>query len=283
MRWKNVAIIGVGLIGGSVGLALRRRRLAGEVIGIGRRTSSLRLAARVGAVTSTTTNLAQGVRDAQLVVVCSPVERVAEQVLAVARHCPAEALITDAASTKTNIVRAVAQGLGENSSRVRFVGSHPIAGGERSGAGAARDDLFTNRLVVVTPLRRSQKDTAAAVESFWKALGAQTIRTTPQAHDRILALTSHMPHVVAAALAAVTPPELLPFTGAGWADTTRIAAGDAALWQQILADNRRDVVKSLDRLAKVLARFRAALLDGDSRQLIRLLKTGKKHRDALGN
>jgi prephenate dehydrogenase len=282
MRWKKVAIIGVGLIGGSVGLTLRRRGLADEVIGIGRRSSSLRVASRVGAVTSTTMDLARGVRQAELVVVCSPVERVAAQILEAAQHCPAQALITDAASTKTNIVRAVASGLGKTP-RVRFVGSHPIAGGEKSGAGAARDDLFADRLVVVTPWRQSQKSAAAAVESFWQSLGARTVQTTPEAHDRILALTSHLPHVVAAALAAATPQDLLPYAGTGWADTTRIAAGSPDLWEQILADNRPDVVKRLDRLAKVLAEFRAALVDGDSRQLLRLLKTGKKHRDALGN
>jgi prephenate dehydrogenase len=121
------------------------------------------------------------------------------------------------------------------------------------------------------------------VESFLQKLGARTVQKTPQAPERILAQTSHLPHVVAAALAAATPQDLLPYAGTGWADTTRIAAGSPDLWEQILADNRPDVVKRLDRLAKVLAEFRAALVDGDSRQLLRLLKTGKKHRDALGN
>lgn len=282
MRWKGITIVGVGLIGGSVGLALRRRGLAASIIGVGRRSASLRVAERCGAIDAGTTDLAAGVRAADLVVVCSPVGSIAVQVLEVLRRGPENVVVTDAGSTKRAIVAAVERGQ-PRGGRVRFVGSHPIAGGEKSGPGAARDDLFVDRLVVVTPTPRSAPTAVDVVEAFWQALGARTVRMTPASHDRVLAATSHLPHLLATALAAATRPEDLPFAGNGWADMTRLAAGDADLWRQILADNKVHVLKSLDKFAKVLADFRAALADDDARRLMRLLTAGKRHRDALGS
>lgn len=279
-RWDTVAIIGVGLIGGSIGLALRERGLARQVIGIGRRSSSLRAARRAGAVTHTTTQLASGVRDAELVVVCTPIDLIAPLVLEAAEHCPTGALVTDAGSTKTTIVRRVDGKLPDG---VAFIGSHPLAGSEKSGPLAARPDLLDGRLVVITPTRRTPAEAIARLETFWQSLGATVARMTARQHDRAMAAISHLPHLVAAALAAATPPSDLPWAATGWQDTTRIAAGDVQMWQQILSDNRRDVLRALIRLQRWLDRYRAALEQDDKAALAKLLEAGKQKRDAVGN
>jgi len=276
MRWNTVAIVGVGLIGGSIGLALRARGLSRKVIGIGRRKESLERALVAGCVTEATTSIAEGVRAAQLVVVCTPVELIAQQVAEVAAYCPADCLITDAGSTKSTVIAGVA-------ATVPFVGSHPIAGSEKNGPEAARADLFEGRVVVVTPTAASDASAVSAIESFWQALGARVVKMPPDDHDAALALTSHVPHLVSAALAAATPEDVLPLTGAGWQDTTRVAAGDTELWRQIFLANRAHTLKALDDFGTVLERFRAALQSGDGTLLAALLAEGKRRRDSLGS
>jgi len=278
--YNTVAIVGVGLIGGSIGLALRKRKLARHVVGIGRRASSLMAASRCGAVTRTTRNLAQGVAEAQLVVVCTPVDSVASAVLAAANAVPRGTLITDAGSTKLSIVEAVAGRLPQGA---RFVGSHPLAGGEQSGPVAARDDLFEGRQVILTPMEEGKPSDARAVSAFWRALGARVVMMSPEEHDRIVAVTSHLPHLVAAALAAATPRDLLKLTAAGWHDTTRVASGDVGLWVEILRNNRGHVLKALAEFEKLMDSWTQALSSGDDQRLAKLLTEGKRNRDAVGN
>ncbi len=276
--WKTVAIVGVGLIGGSIGLALRERKLAENVIGIGRRTSTLRKARDVGAVTSTTLRLEQGVASADLIVVATPVDQIAENVRQAVAHCPAGALITDAGSTKSQIVRTLHETLPPTT---RFVGSHPLAGSEKNGPAAAAANLFEGRVVVVTPRRNGPGDVAAAVADFWSALGATVFLMSPEAHDEVIAATSHLPHLIASLVAQATPREDLPLAASGWQDTTRIAAGDPQLWTQILLDNRANVLKALGRFEKSLGRVRTALERGESKPLAKLLTEAKAIRDAL--
>ncbi len=282
MVWKSVAIVGVGLLGASIGLALRERRLAEQVVGIGRRSSTLDEAAARGCTTHTTTDLAAGVAAAELVIVCTPVAHIAEHVLDAARHCGPGTLITDVGSTKQHLIERIEREW-PGRSDVAFVGSHPLAGSEKTGSAAARADLFAGRLVVLTPTERTDPTAAERVKDFWESLGARTAVQTPDQHDQVLATTSHVPHIVAAALAASTSEDELPFTAGGWADTTRIAAGDPELWRQILCDNQAYVLRSLDNFAKVLAEFRRAVANDDQEQLVRLLAAGKQRRDALGS
>ena len=278
--WDTVAIVGVGLIGGSIGLALRKRGLAQRVVGIGRRESSLRIALDYGTVTSITTDLADGVAQADVVVLCTPVERIVDQALAASRACPAGALITDAGSTKGNICRRLAE---RWAGRGVFVGSHPMAGSEKTGPAFAEEDLFQGRLTVITPLPQTAEADVLRTEAFWRSLGSRVMRTEPEAHDQTVAASSHLPHLLASTLAAATPPEVLDFVAKGWCDTTRVAAGDAELWRQILAENRVHVLRSLDNFAKVLSQFREALADDNQAELVRLLETGKQRRDSVGS
>ncbi len=279
-RWDVVAIVGVGLIGGSIGLALRTRRLARQVVGIGRRSASLRVARQVGAVTQTTVDIRRGVAQADLVVVCTPVDWIAEHVTIAAEACRPEAVITDAGSIKGHIVSTVAERLGP---RARFVGSHPLAGGEQSGARQASASLFEGRVVVTTPTRQTPGDVVETVEAFWGALGAEVLRLSPTAHDRVVASTSHVPHLVAAALADAIRSDQMPYCGTGWRDTTRIAAGDPELWTQILLGNAEAVLKGLEPFERSLAALREALTRGDRAALKKQLTRAKRKRDALGN
>jgi prephenate dehydrogenase len=278
-KYDRVAIIGVGLIGGSIGLAMQRRGLAGQVVGIGRRQSTLRIARRVGAVSQTTIDLAKGVAGASLVVVCSTVGKIVEHVRLAAEHAPDGTLITDAGSTKAVIVKELRQ----LPRKCRFVGSHPFAGSEKSGPAHADADLFSGRLAIVTPTGSTRAEDCGAVEQFWSALGALVVRMSPAEHDRVLSLTSHLPHAVAAALAATVPQKHLELIGTGFLDTSRLASGSPEIWSQIFTANRRNVTAAIDRFQKQLAALRAAILKDDSRQLERFLTLAKNNRDAVGS
>jgi prephenate dehydrogenase len=287
-RWDTVAIMGVGLIGGSIGLALRERKLARRVVGIGRSEASLARAAACGCISESATSIAQGVAEANVVVVCTPVALIAGQVAEAAACCPPGAVITDAGSTKGEIVAAAEAALLalENQEAIggrSFVGSHPIAGGEKAGPEAARADLFVGRVCVVTPTSRTSGAALAEVEEFWQSLGSRLVRLSPEAHDAALARSSHLPHLVASALAAATAVEALPLTGSGWADTTRIAAGDVELWRQIFLSNRAGTLLALADFETVLKEFRSALESSDGNRLAELLAEGKRRRDAVGS
>ena len=280
MNWDTVAIVGVGLIGGSIGLSLRERGLAKNVIGIGRRQASLRVAKRLGAVTRTTLNLQRGVAKAQLVVVCTPVAQIVADVRAAAAACASGTLITDVGSTKADIVTALEGSLPPTAA---FVGSHPLAGSEKSGPEAAVADLFVGRVVVVTPTPSARQADYNTIAAFWTALGAKVVTMTAVEHDRALAATSHLPHLAASALVAATPQGDLQLAASGWLDTTRIASGDPELWRQIFSGNRANVLTALSRYEKVLASLRRALEQNDTRQLAQILEQAKRTRDAVAS
>ena len=256
----TVAIVGVGLIGGSIGRALRARSLADRIVGIGRREAALEEARRLGAIDAGTTVLEQGVAEADVVVVCTPVTSIAADVCRVAGHGPENLLVTDAGSTKARIVaevEAVPRGV------ATFVGAHPIAGSERSGVAAARADLLVNRTCVLTPTARTPRDRLERARQFWTLLGCRLVEMEPEAHDAALARTSHLPHAVAAALAAAVPAELLSLAAGGYRDTTRVAGSDPDLWTAIFLDNRQPVLTALADVQDELASFRRALEAGD--------------------
>jgi prephenate dehydrogenase len=279
-QYDTVAIVGVGLIGASLGLALRERKLAGRVIGIGRTAKTLRTARDRGAIDDSTTSLAKGVKSAEIVVVCTPVEQIAPQVREIAAHAPPGALLTDAGSTKEALVAEIGDQLAREAI---FVGSHPLAGSEKSGPAHARGDLFDGRVVIVTPTKATPDEAKQTITQFWQAVGARVVEMSPREHDAALAATSHVPHAIASALAAATPEEFLELVAGGWLDTTRIAAGDAELWRQILLANRDHSLRALAKFAKVLSQLRRALKDRDGEALRSILEAGKHIRDAVGS
>ncbi len=281
MQIDTLTIVGVGLIGGSIGLAAKATGAAKQVVGVGRDERNLARAEAIGAIDRSTTDLATGVADADLVIICTPVDRVARDVLAASEAAPPRTVITDAGSTKGNIVRELAGKLAAD--RATFIGSHPLAGSEKKGAAHGRADLFENRLVIVTPTPETDLEAAGVVELFWQKLGARVIRMDPFEHDEALALTSHLPHAAASGLAGVTPVGILSLTAGGFRDATRIAAGDPELWAAIFEANRDAVLGATDQFLQRMTEFRQAVVTGDHAALVRWLAEGKRVRDALGS
>ncbi|RLT13097.1 MAG: prephenate dehydrogenase [Planctomycetota bacterium] len=280
-HWPTVTIVGVGLIGGSIGLALQARRLAGRVIGVGRFAESLAEAKRLKTVGETSLDISEAVRAADVVVVATGVADIPGILDAIDMAVQPGTLITDAGSTKATIVAAWEKR--RRFRRGRFVGGHPLAGSHRRGPAAAAEDLFTGRATVVTPVGKTPASDTEEVAEFWVSLGSTVYLMPPRDHDRILAQTSHAPHLLAAAIAATTPPDSRPFTAGGWRDTTRIAAGDPELWADILLDNAAFVAKALVRIASNTEKMLSAIEASDRRKLVALLQRAKEDRDALGS
>ena len=280
-HWPTVAIVGVGMIGGSIGLALRARRLADRVIGVGRSQRSLDEAVRLGAITDASQDLAAAVSVAGLVVVATGVAAIPALLDEIDAAVKPGTLLTDAGSTKAAIVAAWERR--RKSRRGRFVGAHPIAGSHRRGPAAAAADLFAGRIAVVTPAAATPSRDAEEVGGFWAAVGSTVFMMPPREHDKLLAASSHAPHLLAAAIATATPAEARQFTAGGWRDTTRIAAGDPELWADILLDNAAQVTAATRRIAAAADRMLAAIEAGDRRRLVSLLTRAKEARDALGS
>jgi len=280
MRIKTLTIVGVGLIGGSIGLAAKRRGVAVRVLGVGRQQTSLQRALEVGAIDEGLLDIHDAVSKADVAVFCTPVDRIPEQIAGAGPYCKPGALLTDAGSTKAHIVRCVEAALPDG---VYYVGSHPLAGSEKRGCDFADADLFQDRLTVVTQTDQTDVNALERTKSFWNALGSRVRVLDPEDHDEAVALTSHLPHVVAAALAGSLPSELQDFAASGFRDTTRIAAGDPELWTAILAQNRDAVLRQLQVFDIGLARLRSMLEVKNWTALNGLLAQAKKVRDALGS
>jgi prephenate dehydrogenase len=278
MSIQTLTIVGVGLIGGSIGLAAKQRDLAKRVFGAGRRQASLQQALARGAIDESFLDFREAVQQADFAVFCTPVDFIADQILAAAPGCKPGTLLTDAGSTKAALVRRVADRMPPG---VSFVGSHPLAGSEKHGPEHADANLFEGKLTVITPTAQTAGDTLERVSAFWRALGSDVITLDPEEHDRALALTSHVPHLVAAALVSLLKPELVSLTATGFRDTTRVAAGDPAIWTGIFLQNRAAVLTGLEVLGVSLDRFRRALESSDRVALGQLLAESKSMRDSL--
>lgn len=275
-RLGTVSIVGVGLIGGSVGMALRQRGLAARVIGLGRSSETLEEARQLGAIDQGTTDPAEAFEDAEAVVVCTPVTRVVEDVLRAARLSPPGVMITDAGSTKRRLVEAIER---DPTAQRVFVGAHPLAGSERKGVAAARADLFEGRMCVLTPTERTADDRLERAESLWQSIGCRTRRMDLDEHDAALARTSHLPHAVAAALARVVAPDWLELGAGAFRDGTRVAGAPADLWAGIFLDNRSCLLDALGELCRELDELAGALERGDEASIRAWWEKGRLNRE----
>ncbi len=276
-------MVGVGLIGGSVALALREKEMAQKVVGVVRTPERVEQVTALGLVDEATTSLEAACGGAEVVVVTTPVGGIPRMALEAAMHAAPDALVTDAGSTKADLVALIDQHWPTDGDGLAFVGAHPLAGDHRSGPEAARADLFAAATTVLTPSGSTPTDAIGVARTFWEGLGSKVVEMTPERHDELLAMTSHVPHVAAAAVASVTPEEALALAATGWADTTRVAAGGAALWRDILLANAGPIAGGLRELTKELEAYAAALDAGDGDTIERLLEQGKRRRDALGS
>ena len=278
MPFHRVSILGVGLLGGSIGLAVRSRLSSCKVAGYGHRRATLDKALEVGAIDEAYDSAAAAVRGADLVVLCTPVGSLEDMLQQIAGTLRPGTIVTDVGSTKRSVVRA-AEGLLPKG--VHFIGSHPMAGSEKRGVEYARTDLFENATCILTPTPQSDPAALAAVEDFWRRLGMSTTHRSPEEHDRQLADVSHLPHAVAAALVAMQDDAALPLAGKGFLDATRIAGGDGALWRDILHDNADHMRVSLSRLQRELARLVELLDPTNGKELEAWLNAAAARRDAL--
>ena len=283
MHWKRITLVGVGLLGGSLGLALRKRGLADSVVGFVRRAASVRECKRLGVVDLATQDLREAVSGAELLVLCTPIAQMRPLVEEMLPILEPGAIVTDVGSVKGSVVREFEGPIaGANG---HFVGSHPMAGSEKNGVGAAKSELFADAVCVVTPTPRSNPAAVRKVEQLWKAVGARLLRLTPELHDTLVSRSSHLPHVVAAGLANFIlkpqhPKEQALLCANGFRDTTRIASGSPEMWRDIAMANRANLDRAIGSLEKELQAFRRILRKGDQAALARFFEQAKQRRDA---
>jgi prephenate dehydrogenase len=279
MRSKHISILGVGLLGGSIGLAVKNRLTGCKISGYGHRKSTIDAAVSLGALDNGYDTLAPAVEGADLVILCTPVGLFRPLMVELAPLLGKQTIVTDVGSTKRSIVAAAEELLPVPS---LFVGSHPMAGSEKRGVQYARADLYDGALCILTPTARTDPAPIDYVRDFWSLLGMRICQITPEEHDRRLADVSHLPHVLAAALASIQDEKSVALAGKGFLDMTRIAAGDGVLWRDILLDNRDNVRQSVARLKSSLDTFLTLLADDQSESLRAWLDQIADERQRMG-
>jgi prephenate dehydrogenase len=284
-RLKRVAIVGVGLVGGSFALALRRAGVVATIVGVDRNAEALARAAALGVIDTAAESVSDAASGADLVVVAVPVRAIASVLHDVALTLDAGAVVTDVGSTKADVTddaRAELRALFP-----RFVPGHPIAGREASGVEAATGELFKGARVVLTPHAETASDAVDLVRACWEAAGGRVVQLEAATHDRIFAAVSHLPHLLSFALVSEIgsrpdAAELFSFAAGGFRDFTRIAASSPEMWRDIALQNRAALLAELDRYGARLAVFRELVDKGDGPGLQRLMAEARASRQALG-
>ncbi len=279
----KIVVCGVGLIGGSFALALKAAGAVGEVVGLGCNRSTLEEALRLGVIDRIAADWADALAGADLVLLGMPVGQMPAVLKALAPHLGPDTVVTDGGSTKSDVAAAARVALGRQIAQ--FVPGHPIAGAEKSGPAAARADLYRQRRVVLTPLEENSKDAVARVRSAWEACGARVDELDAEAHDRVFAAVSHLPHLLAYALvhefaARENSRQLFGFAAGGFRDFTRIAGSHPEMWRDICIANRHALLKELDAYMDELLRLRVRLASADSDGLAAMFDKARSARAA---
>jgi prephenate dehydrogenase len=281
--FRKVVIFGVGLIGGSFSLALRKAGAVTEVVGFGRSTATLNEAKQLGILDRIGSDVSQEVCDADIVLVATPVAQMADIFKRIAPYLGPDTLVTDGGSTKGDVVAAARANLGDKLSQ--FVPAHPIAGGEKSGASAALADLYQGKRVVLTPMAENTKDAVARVRKAWEICGANVSELTAEQHDTVFAAVSHLPHLLSFALVhdlakRDNKDQLLSFAASGFRDFTRIAASSPEMWRDICMANRDALMVELQQYAAELYVLHQALESNDAAKLEEIFSLAREVRSA---
>jgi prephenate dehydrogenase len=280
--FKKIAVFGVGLIGGSFALALKKAGAVGQLVGVGRSAEALQRAYALGIIdNSSAISAADAVRDADLVLIAAPVAQTGAILRSIAPHLQPQTVVTDAGSTKVDVVQAARAALGQRIGQ--FVPGHPIAGGEQNGPEAALADLYIGKKTVLTALPENTEEQLARVAQAWQLCGARIHRLTPQQHDGVFAAVSHLPHLLAYALvdqlARRSDADLLfQYAASGFRDFTRIAGSSPEMWRDIALANQAALLDGLDGYIGQLQQMRQSLADGDGAQLLAVFANARKAR-----
>ncbi len=283
--FERVVIVGPGLIGGSIGLGLKNRGIAGAVIGVGHRETSLARAVEVGAIDEGSLDIGRAVNGADFVVLATGVELMEKLAGEIVPLLCDDAILTDVGSTKVRICSAieklVSDRLAGKGGKVRYVGSHPLAGSEKRGIDAASEELFEEALCILTATEHTDVESLQKVKAMWHALGAKTLEISPEEHDRRLARVSHLVHLAAAGLVNIADEDSRSLAASGFLDTTRVASGDARLWKEICLSNREHLLAALGDYIASMNKFRQALENSSGEEIVGLLEEAKKSRDSI--
>jgi len=269
---NKLVIIGVGLIGGSFALALRKAGLVKHIVAVGRSPQNMQCALEQGVIDEIATDMTSALHHADLVLLAMPVGQTAHIMAQIAPHLQANTVITDAGSTKQDVIAAARHHL-PLQNRHHFVPGHPIAGAEQSGVQAAQADLYCNKHVILTPLPETGADATQLVTQLWQACGAVVSHMPADQHDQVLATTSHLPHILAFTLmnhlnhSSNHPEDLLRFAGSGFRDFTRIASSSPEMWRDICLANREALLKQIDAYQNELKSLQEQLKNNDGKAL----------------
>lgn len=277
MKFNKIAIIGVGLIGGSIGLAVKGKRLAKEVVGVCRHKESLRRAKERRVIDKGTLDYRNAVKDAELVILATPISQIIKIVKEIIPSLRKGCLITDTGSTKSEIVRRIEEVLPKG---IYFVGAHPLAGSEKRGSNFARADLLQGAMCILTKTLKTDSSALKKIANFWKKLGSRIVVLSPRRHDQIIALMSHLPHLAAGQLVKVASANLA-FAASGFLDTTRIASSNAEIWADIFLTNKKFVIQAIDTYVKNLELIKSLIREEDRRKLSAEFRKIKALRDGL--
>lgn len=281
MMFNKISIVGVGLIGGSIGMACRKKRIARQVVGIGRRRSSINKAKKLGAVDKTTLSLKKGIEESDLIIISAPVNIVVEKIKECARFAKKGAVIIDVTSIKADIVKQ-ADKIIRNKQGISFVGTHPMAGSEESGVSVARSDLFKNSICIITPSKYTKNSTLTKAKRFWTALGARVEIMPASKHDLVVAQISHLPHLLAYSLCASVPVKGMHLAGGGFKDFTRIAKSNPKMWAEIFIQNKADILRARNIFEKNIKLLQSDIIKNEEARLLKRLTLAKRKRDSIG-
>lgn len=281
---EHLAVLGVGLIGGSLAASLKNRDCVKHVSGYGRSQANLALASRLGLIDNVSNSVEEAVRGADVILIASPIGAMGQLLDEIRQHAPEKAIVTDVGSAKVGVIAIAESALGDRFPL--FVPGHPVAGSERSGASAADPELFVDHWAVLTPLDETDSEALRIVRGMWEAAGAKVKTMTPEAHDRLLAMISHLPHATAYGLAMQLArqdgrDDLFDLAAGGFLDITRIASSDPVMWRDIFIDNRDEVLSLIAEHKSVLSELETLIETRDLAGLESWCAEAKRIRDRL--